>query len=64
MPPISHDPSGGMAMGPPPLAPAALNALRYEITDTVDHLRGERSRSEVVAIGAMLCPGVITLTAG
>ncbi|GAB7530110.1 nucleotidyltransferase domain-containing protein [Pseudomonas sp. 3A(2025)] len=47
--------------GPQPLATAALNALRYEITDAIDDLRGERSASEVMAIGAMLHARLVEL---
>nr|WP_210239683.1 nucleotidyltransferase domain-containing protein [Mesorhizobium sp. B3-1-6] len=40
--------------GPPPLSPTALNALRYEITDAIDDLCGDRPFEEVMAIGAIL----------
>jgi hypothetical protein len=50
-----------LSAGPPPLTPAALNALRYEITDAVDDLRGERSPSETMAIGAMPHPKLVEL---
>ncbi|MGJ0427415.1 nucleotidyltransferase domain-containing protein [Methylocystis sp.] len=50
-----------LAMGPPPLTPVALNTLRYEITDAVDDLRGDRSPSEMMAISAMLHPKLVEL---
>ncbi|WP_254458585.1 nucleotidyltransferase domain-containing protein [Xanthomonas sacchari] len=40
--------------GPTPLTPAQRDALRYEITDLIDDLCGERSAAEIVAIGALL----------
>jgi len=46
--------SARLARGPIPLSAIALNALRYEITDAVDDLRGDRTPSEAMAIGAML----------
>jgi len=46
--------SARLASGPMPLSATALNALRYEITDAVDDLRGDRTPSEAMAIGAML----------
>lgn len=50
-----------LSAGPPPLAPAARDALRYEITDAIDDLRGERSPAETLAIGAMLHPRLVEL---
>lgn len=50
-----------LAQGPEPLSADALNVLRYEITDAVDDLRGERSASEILAIGAMLYPKLVEL---
>ncbi len=50
-----------LAEGPPPLSPAALTMLRYEITDAIDDLRGERTASERTAIGAMLYPKLVEL---
>ena len=50
-----------LAKGPPPLSPAALNVLRYEITDGVDDLRGDRTASERMAIGAVLYPKLVEL---
>lgn len=47
--------------GPRPLAPADLDALRYEITDALDDLRGDRSQSEMMAIGVMLYPKLVEL---
>lgn len=47
--------------GPPPLTQAQRDALRYEITDLVDDLCGERSAAEVVAIGALLHPRLAEL---
>lgn len=40
--------------GPTPLAGPRLDALRYEITDLLDDLRGERTHAEIRAIGAKL----------
>lgn len=53
--------SDRLAIGPPALTHAALNALRYEITDAVDDLRGQRTASEVMAIGAMLHARLVEL---
>ncbi|WP_455924674.1 hypothetical protein [Pseudomonas putida] len=53
--------AGRLAEGPARLTPAALNALRYEITDAVDDLRGDRPVSEIMAIGAMLHAKVVEL---
>ncbi|MCO8171533.1 nucleotidyltransferase domain-containing protein [Pseudomonas sp. 21LCFQ02] len=50
-----------LAQGPEPLSADALNVLRYEITDAIDDLRGERSASEILAIGAMLYPKLVEL---
>lgn len=50
-----------LSAGPPILKPAELNALRYEITDAIDDLRGERSPGEVMAIGTMLYPKLVEL---
>ncbi len=50
-----------LAEGPPPLSPAALTMLRYEITDGVDDLRGDRTASERMAIGAVLYPKLVEL---
>ncbi|WP_246591453.1 hypothetical protein [Aminobacter anthyllidis] len=38
-----------------------MNALRYEITDAIDDLRGDRTGAEVLAIGAMLYPKLAEL---
>lgn len=53
--------SDRLASGPLPMSVTALNALRYEITDAVDDLRGERTGSEIMAIGAMLHPKLVEL---
>lgn len=58
---VQRDVARRLAEGPPPLAPARLNVLRYEITDAVDDLRGERSPSEIMAIGALLHPRLVEL---
>lgn len=50
-----------LAKGPSPLSPAALDALRYEITDAADDLRGDRPMSEKMAIGALLYPKLVEL---
>ncbi|MBB6366749.1 hypothetical protein FHR56_001862 [Xanthomonas sacchari] len=47
--------------GPPALTPAQRDALRYEITDLIDDLCGERSAAEIVAIGALLHPRLAEL---
>lgn len=53
--------SDRLSAGPPMLGPAALNTLRYAITDAIDDLRGERSPGEKMAIGAMLHPRLVEL---
>lgn len=53
--------SDRLAKGPPRLSPTALNALRYEITDAIDDLRGDRSSEEVMAIGVLLHPKLVEL---
>lgn len=45
-----------LAKGPPPMAPAQLDALRYAITDAVQDLRGDRGAAERLAIGVLLYP--------
>lgn len=47
--------------GPAPLSSEALNALRYEITDAIDDLRGVRPASEIMAIGAQLHARLVEL---
>lgn len=47
--------------GPPALSQAELDMLRYEITDAVDDLQGERSAIELLAIGALLYPRLAEL---
>ncbi|MCY1643337.1 nucleotidyltransferase domain-containing protein [Methylorubrum sp. SL192] len=53
--------SAKLRAGPPTLTQAEMDALRYEITDAVDDLRGERSAPELLAIGAMLYPRLAEL---
>lgn len=53
--------AGRLAEGPARLTPAALDALRYEITDAVDDLRGDRPAREIMAIGAMLHAKLVEL---
>ncbi|WP_137864517.1 MULTISPECIES: nucleotidyltransferase domain-containing protein [unclassified Sphingomonas] len=48
--------AGLLAKGPPPMAPAQLDALRYAITDAVQDLRGARDEAERVGIGVLLYP--------
>jgi hypothetical protein len=43
-----------LARGPGPLESGRTDALRYDITDKVDDLAGDRSRAETIAIGAAL----------
>jgi hypothetical protein len=43
-----------LAEGPAPLSNAQLEQLRYDITDKIDDLRGQRSRAEITALGAAL----------
>ncbi|TBV04175.1 nucleotidyltransferase domain-containing protein [Stutzerimonas kirkiae] len=50
-----------LAKGPPPLTLAALDALRYEITDAIDDLRGIRPASEMISIGAALHAKLVEL---
>jgi hypothetical protein len=40
--------------GPPPLKPDAIERMRYEITDAVDDLRGQRPMTEMVGCGVAL----------
>ncbi|MDU0342210.1 nucleotidyltransferase domain-containing protein [Bosea rubneri] len=58
---LQRDVARRLAEGPPPLAQAQLNVLRYEITDAIDDLRGERSPGETMAIGAALHPRLAEL---
>jgi hypothetical protein len=51
-----------LAEGPPDMTPAQLNTLRYEITDAIDDLRGQREPSEIMAVGAMLYPKLAELS--
>jgi predicted nucleotidyltransferase len=53
--------SNRLAEGPLPLSLTDLNALRYEITDAVDDLRGDRTTGETMAIGALLHPKLVEL---
>jgi hypothetical protein len=50
-----------LATGPPPLAPDALQRLRYGITDKLDDLAADRSPAERIAIGAALYPLLVEL---
>jgi hypothetical protein len=43
-----------LSKGPAPLTAIPLDALRYEITDLLDDLRGERTPAEIRAIAAKL----------
>ncbi|MCB8823281.1 nucleotidyltransferase domain-containing protein, partial [Microvirga rosea] len=43
-----------LAKGPPPLSGPSYDALRYQISDLADDLRGERSPEEVFAIATAL----------
>lgn len=47
--------------GPPALTQAELDVLRYEITDAIDDLRGDRNVSERLAIGVLLYPKLAEL---
>ncbi|UKE46074.1 MULTISPECIES: nucleotidyltransferase domain-containing protein [Xanthomonas translucens group] len=58
---MQRNASERLRAGPPPLSPAQLQALRYEITDLVDDLQGERSAAQIVAIGATLYPRLVEL---
>ena len=58
---LRREVSRRLSAGPPALAPAALDLLRYIVTDAIDDLRGERSPSETMAIGAMLHPRLVEL---
>jgi hypothetical protein len=51
---LQKDAANILNKGPTPLAGPRLDALRYEITDLLDDLRGERSYAELRAIGAKL----------
>lgn len=52
--PLKAEAASRLAEGPPALSAERIDALRYEITDKMDDLRGERSLAEVRAIGATL----------
>ena len=43
-----------LAAGPPALDQETLDRMRYEITDKVDDLRGQRTEAEFIAIGTSL----------
>jgi hypothetical protein len=43
-----------LAKGPPPLSGQSYDALRYQISDLIDDLRGERPPDEVFAIATAL----------
>lgn len=58
---LRADISTRLAVGPMPLSATAVNTLRYEITDAVDDLRGDRTPDEAMAIGAMLHPKLVEL---
>lgn len=49
------------AKGPPPLGVDKVQRLRYAITDKLDDLEADRSRAELVAIGAELYPLLVEL---
>ncbi|MBB3133238.1 hypothetical protein FHS26_000942 [Rhizobium pisi] len=46
--------AGMLAAGPKPLAGPAYDALRYQVTDLADDLRGVRPPEEIAAIAALL----------
>ena len=50
-----------LAEGPSPLDPDKLRWLRYDITDAVDDLLGERSQTEIIAIGCALYPLLVEI---
>ncbi|SCB57514.1 Nucleotidyltransferase domain-containing protein [Rhizobium aethiopicum] len=51
---IQEKAAGMLAAGPKPLAGPAYDALRYQVSDLADDLRGERPPEEVAAIAAHL----------
>lgn len=51
---LQVDAAALLAAGPPPLEAAQLDRLRYDITDKLDDLAGQRSHAEILAIGAAL----------
>ncbi|HEY3814344.1 MAG TPA: nucleotidyltransferase domain-containing protein [Caulobacteraceae bacterium] len=59
---LQEDMARQLDEGPPALTRDALDALRYQITDTINDLRGERSDREIMAIGAVLYPSLVELT--
>ncbi|MBB2175031.1 nucleotidyltransferase domain-containing protein [Gluconacetobacter johannae] len=59
---LQRDMARRLADGPPPLAPGERDALRYDITDAIDDLRGERRPGEILAIGATLYPRLVELS--
>lgn len=50
-----------LAKGPSPLDPDKLRWLRYDITDAIDDLLGERSQREIIAIGCVLHPLLVEI---
>ncbi|MET3695074.1 nucleotidyltransferase domain-containing protein [Methylobacterium goesingense] len=50
-----------LSLGPPALTRSALDTLRYEITDMIDDLRGDRTMFEMLAVGATLYPKLAEL---
>jgi hypothetical protein len=53
--------AGILARGPAPLTAKQLQALRYQITDLLDDLRGERTPAEIRAISARLYQPLVDL---
>ena len=58
---LRHAIAGRLSEGPPRMESAQIDTLRYEITDGIDDLRGERRLDEVMAIGAVLHPRLVEL---
>lgn len=50
-----------LAAGPPALSADGLLRLRYAITDKLDDLEADRTRAEILAIGAALYPVLVEL---
>ncbi|MES2442198.1 MAG: nucleotidyltransferase domain-containing protein [Pseudomonadota bacterium] len=58
---VRHAVAAMLAKGPPPMAPAQVDAMRYAITEFTNDLRGERTPAEALAIGIMLYPPLVEL---
>lgn len=58
---LQEDAVRRLSSGPPGMNPEHLNALRYDLTDAMNDLKGTRSPGEVMAIGTLLYPRLAEL---